>query len=282
MDRRCLLVIALFALAGLAGAGFAVHESGGGGARAARQRAAVAAVHRASATPLARRVARADARVVAAALRHVSVIRQGTRRRREIALTFDDGPSAYTHRVVSTLRRLHVPGTFFTVGIHLNRYPAAIASELHAGFSVEDHTVNHPALAPMPAAGQRREIRGNARRLTRLGAPWPRLFRPPYGSYDRTTEAITRSLGMLVVLWTVDTEDYLRPGRKRIVAKAVSGARPGAIILLHDGGGDRSQTVAALPAIVRILRHRGYRLVTVPQLLRPLGTPVGRGWMFGA
>jgi len=142
--------------------------------------------------------------------------------------------------------------------------------------------VNHPALAPMPAAGQRREIRGNARRLTGLGAPWPRLFRPPYGSYDHTTVAIARSLGMLVVLWTVDTEDYLRPGRKKIAAKAVSGARPGAIILMHDGGGDRSQTVAALPAIVRRLRQRGYRLVTVPQLLRGRGMSLGKGWMFGA
>src|SRR5438874_8500479 len=282
MDRRRAIVVGLLALAALAGVGFAVHESRDHGARAAPQRAGVAAVHRASASALARRVARADARVVAAALRHVSVVRQGTRHRREIALTFDDGPSAYTHQVVSMLRRLRVPGTFFTVGIHLDRYPAAIAGELHAGFPVEDHTVNHPALAPMPAAGQRREIRGDARRLTGLGAPWPRLFRPPYGSYDRTTVAITRSLGMLVVLWTVDTEDYLRPGRKKIVAKAVAGARPGAIILMHDGGGDRSQTVAALPAIVRRLRQRGYRLVPVPQPLRARGMSLGRGWLFGA
>jgi peptidoglycan/xylan/chitin deacetylase (PgdA/CDA1 family) len=72
---------------------------------------------------------------------------------------------------------------------------------------------------------------------------------------------------MLMVLWTVDTEDYLRPGVRVIVNRALAGARPGAIILLHDGGGDRSQTIKALPLIVKALRKRGYKLVTVPQLI---------------
>jgi peptidoglycan/xylan/chitin deacetylase (PgdA/CDA1 family) len=72
---------------------------------------------------------------------------------------------------------------------------------------------------------------------------------------------------MLMVLWTIDTDDYLRPGVRVIVHRALAGARPGAIILLHDGGGNRSQTIKALPLIVRALRKRGYELVTVPRLI---------------
>jgi peptidoglycan/xylan/chitin deacetylase (PgdA/CDA1 family) len=93
------------------------------------------------------------------------------------------------------------------------------------------------------------------------------LWRPPYGSYNPTTLAIARHLHMLMVLWTVDTQDYLRPGVAVIVHRALAAARPGAIILLHDAGGNRSQTIAALPLIVRALRKRGYQLVTIPQLI---------------
>jgi peptidoglycan/xylan/chitin deacetylase (PgdA/CDA1 family) len=238
-------------------------------------------VHRVSKRAEVRHDTRVNARVVARVLRHRVVLRAGTRRRREVALTFDDGPTRYSRRVVRALRRLKAAGTFFPIGLQLRRYPRAIAAELRAGFVVGDHTVNHPLLAPLPGRGQRREIRGQARRLHRLGAPWPRVFRPPYGSYDRTTLGIARSLGMVVILWSVDSRDYLRPGRKAIVHNVVSSVRPGAIVLMHDGGGDRSQTVAALPGIVRRLRHRGYRLVTVPQLLRPRGISLGRAWMLG-
>jgi peptidoglycan/xylan/chitin deacetylase (PgdA/CDA1 family) len=280
MDRRWPILIAVLALGLLVGLGVALHNG-----RPHRAHAAATGhrhpAHHISVGAVARRNARTDARVIRRLLRHPVAIRSGTRHRREIALTFDDGPTRYTRGMVRMLRRLRAPGTFFTIGLQLPRYPAAIAAEVRAGFPVGDHTVNHPRLAPMPGPGQRREIRGQARRLRRLGAPWPRLFRPPYGSYDRTTLGITRTLGMVVVLWTVDSRDYLRPGRKAIIRTVVAGARPGAIVLLHDGGGDRSQTIAALPGIVRRLRRRGYRLVTVPQLLRPLGMPLGSGWMSG-
>jgi peptidoglycan/xylan/chitin deacetylase (PgdA/CDA1 family) len=93
------------------------------------------------------------------------------------------------------------------------------------------------------------------------------MFRPPYGLWNDTTLRLLHRFRMLMVLWTVDTSDYRMPGAGAIVEAAVSGARPGAIILLHDAGGNRSQTVRALPKIIRDLRRRGYRLVTVPQLL---------------
>ena len=103
--------------------------------------------------------------------------------------------------------------------------------------------------------------------IQHYGAPFPRLFRPPYGLWDSTTLALLHRYRMLMVLWTIDTGDYRRPGVQAIVDAAVSGVKPGAIILLHDAGGERSQTVAALPKIITELRGRGYRFATVPQLL---------------
>ena len=99
------------------------------------------------------------------------------------------------------------------------------------------------------------------------GAAFPQLYRPPFGRWNETTLRLLAQDDMLMVLWSVDTGDWEKPGSSRIVRNALSGAKPGAIILLHDGGGDRSETVAALPAIIRDLRRRGYRLVSVPRLL---------------
>jgi peptidoglycan-N-acetylglucosamine deacetylase len=122
-------------------------------------------------------------------------------------------------------------------------------------------------MSRLSSADQRSQILRQARSVQRYRVPFPRLFRPPYGMWNDATIDVLRRFRMLMVLWTVDTADYRRPGVKAIVRAAVSGARPGAIILLHDAGGNRSQTVAALPKIIAGLRTRGYRLVTVPRLL---------------
>src|SRR5581483_340378 len=116
-------------------------------------------------------------------------------------------------------------------------------------------------------ADQQSQLTEEISSIRRYGAPVPRLFRPPYGSFDNTTLALLTRFHMLMVLWTVDTSDYQEPGVQAIVHSAVTGARPGAIILLHDAGGNRAQTVAALPIIIRDLRLRGYKLVTVPRLI---------------
>ena len=195
---------------------------------------------------------------------------------REIALTFDDGPGPYSKQFVSELRRLHAPATFFTVGFLGRWFSAATRSELAAGDVVGDHTERHRMLGLLRRADQRDEIVSQTQWVHRAGGPFPRLFRPPYGSFDRTTFAVLRKLRMLMVLWSVDTDDYRRPGVGVIVARALAGARPGAIILMHDGGGDRYQTLVALPTIVKALRRRGYRLVTVPQLLRDDPPPGGQ------
>ncbi|GAC1437782.1 MAG: hypothetical protein NVSMB51_12610 [Solirubrobacteraceae bacterium] len=187
--------------------------------------------------------------------------------KREIALTFDDGPGPAPPRLLRLPRRLRAPATFFQIGRAVGEMPALARRELAAGYPVGDHTQTHPFLKTLAAEAQRSQILGAATRIRGYGAPYPRLFRPPFGSFNAATLATLHEARMLMVLWSVDTRDFGRPGTQRIVYTAISGARPGAIILMHDGGGPRGQTLAALPRIVRGLRRRHYQLVTVPQMV---------------
>jgi peptidoglycan/xylan/chitin deacetylase (PgdA/CDA1 family) len=178
---------------------------------------------------------------------------------------------------VAALRRVGAAATFFPVGDQIARYPRYLRLVRRAGFPVGDHTMSHPQLAQLSGHEQIAEIDGQARVLRRAKLPYPRLFRPPYGSFDSNTRGLLQERRMLMVLWSVNPEDYERPGAKRIVKRVLETVRPGAIVLLHDGGGDRSQTVRALPRLVRRLRARGYRIVTVPRLLAGDPPPRGQG-----
>jgi peptidoglycan-N-acetylglucosamine deacetylase len=200
-------------------------------------------------------------------LRRQPFISAGGRERREVALTFDDGPGPYTPRLLDQLQRLHVPATFFEIGFMFQWFHASASRELAMGDVIGDHTESHPMMAELSPSAQESQIVDQTQWVHKYGGPFPRLWRPPYGSYNATTLAILRQQHMLMVLWTVDTDDYLRPGVDAIVHSALAGARPGAIILMHDAGGDRTQTIDALPRIVHALRQRGYKLVTVPQLV---------------
>ncbi len=200
-------------------------------------------------------------------LSYTPYIRVGTARRREVALTFDDGPSRYTGRILRVLGRAHAPATFFVIGEWAQIFPGLVRAEARQGAEVGDHTQTHPFMSALGEPQQQAQIAQAAAAISSTGAPSPVLWRPPYGAFNQTTLRILRQLKMLIVLWSVDTSDYARPGVAKIVHTALSGARPGAIIIMHDGGGDRSETVAALPHIIAGLRRRGFRLVTVSQLL---------------
>jgi peptidoglycan-N-acetylglucosamine deacetylase len=206
-------------------------------------------------------------RAIGRVLAYTPFVARGTPRRRLIALTFDDGPSPYTGRIVQILAREHAPATFFIVGQQLADFAAGLRDELRHGFEVGDHTQNHASLIRLSRAGQYAQIHAAAAQMKRLGAPFPDLFRPPYGAFNAQTFATLHRLGMLMVLWSIDPGDWRRPGTNAIVSGVLSAARPGGIIELHDGGGDRSQTVAALPKVIDGLRRRHYQLVTVGQLL---------------
>jgi peptidoglycan/xylan/chitin deacetylase (PgdA/CDA1 family) len=217
---------------------------------------------------------RAESRL--AKMKYVAI---GGRAHREVALTFDDGPGPYTLAIVRALRQLRAPATFFQVGVTERYFTDAERAELRDPlFAVGDHTLEHRRLDRLTRAQQASEIDAEVALLRSADQPYPHLFRPPYGAYDAATLQLLRQRAMTMVLWSVDSEDYRRPGVAAIVAHVLAGVKPGAIVLLHDAGGDRSQTVAAIPRLVRALRARHYRLVTVPRLLKdappPLKQPV--------
>jgi peptidoglycan/xylan/chitin deacetylase (PgdA/CDA1 family) len=222
---------------------------------------------RARAGSFAAAEARAESAALKRTLSYTPYVRIAGAQHREVALTFDDGPGPYTPDIVRQLQRLHAPATFFAVGIEERYFHAATAAIVARGYPIGDHTELHAAMSSLSRRDQRSELLQEAKAIGHFGAPFPHMFRPPYGLWNATTLSLLRKYRMLMVLWSVDTSDYLRPGVGVIVRRAIDGARPGAIILLHDAGGNRSQTVAALPRIVRGLRARGYRLVTVPRLL---------------
>ncbi|HEY3775871.1 MAG TPA: polysaccharide deacetylase family protein [Solirubrobacteraceae bacterium] len=197
----------------------------------------------------------------------VPIVRMAGGQHREIALTFDDGPGPYTPAILRILVRTHTPATFFEVGEELRYFNASTAEIVRLGDPVGDHTWSHPDMAHLSRRRQQRQLLREAAIIGNEGARFPQMYRPPFGRWNETTLSLLRQNDMLMVLWSVDTDDWERPGTDQIVHNALSGAKPGAIILLHDGGGDRAETVAALPAIIRGLRRRGYRLVTVPRLL---------------
>lgn len=204
---------------------------------------------------------RRESRAITNVLGYTSYISRGSPRKREVALTFDDGPGPYTPAIVRALRRVHVRATFFQIGRQIPGQNRLERRMVRAGHTLGDHSYSHPAL---PSRDQLASTKGL---IEQAGHYHPCLFRPPYGIVDRRLEKRVRRLGMTTVLWNVDPSDYEDPGARVIVERVASHARPGAIIVLHDGGGMRAQTVAAVPRIVNALRRRGYRFVTVDHLL---------------
>ncbi len=208
-------------------------------------------------------------------LSYTPFIREGRRRKREVALTFDDGPGPYTPQILDVLRRYNTKATFFEVGTMLTSFSDSTSKQAIRGDAIGNHTFSHPHMEALSKSDQGRELNSTSSALKRFTHTNARLFRPPFGSFDRDTLKLLHKRRALMVLWSTDTEDYLDPGAEAIAARALEGAHPGAIILLHDAGGDRSQTVAALPAIIRGLRKRHLRPVTIPRLL--LDDPPPRG-----
>jgi peptidoglycan/xylan/chitin deacetylase (PgdA/CDA1 family) len=209
----------------------------------------------------------AENRAINRTLAYTPAIRVAGSQHREVALTFDDGPGPYTQQVVSLLDQLHVPATFFEVGVAEQYFSAGTRDIVARGYPIGDHTWSHAPMSQLSPGDQRSQLLKEASTIVKFGGPFPRLFRPPYGLWNNQTLSLLRKYRMLMVLWTVDTSDYRLPGTSSIINSVVSGVQPGAIFLMHDAGGNRTETVAALPKIVEDLRARGYKFVTVPKLI---------------
>ncbi len=186
---------------------------------------------------------------------------------RSVALTFDDGPwPETTPRILRVLRRFHAPATFFVIGYLAASYPQLVALERRDGMVVGNHSYNHPQVPPfgeLPPQLIKDEIALAAQTLARVGIH-PHLFRPPGGSYSSALITTARALDERVVLWSVDPSDWSAGVTPRqIVGRVLAAVRPGSIVILHDGGGDRTATIRALPAIIKGIRKRGLRLVAL-------------------
>ena len=187
----------------------------------------------------------------------------------EVALTFDDGPwPVQTKQVVDILERFHAPASFFMVGNLVERYPGIVQMVAHAGMRIGDHSWDHPvdpALADLSRQRVAEEISKTADALASLGVV-PRLFRPPGGSFDAAVLREAARQRMRVVTWSVDPRDWnSRVSSKQITRRVLGAVEAGSIVLMHDGGGDQSATIHALPKIIRGIRRMGLRLVALPK-----------------
>jgi len=210
-----------------------------------------------------------EAQAIERVRRRMPWVLRGGKRGRMIALTFDDGPASVTPALQAELQRLHAPATFFPIGSDVLSSPDLARAETRPPFSIASHTATHARLPTLGRSAQWRQVSGGARSVARVTGNRPRLFRPPYGAYDDDTLRALRRERALMVLWTYSAYDWTHPDADYIADRVLRLARPGAIVLMHDGGGTtRVPTLRAVPRIVTGLRRRGYRLVTVPRLLR--------------
>ncbi len=186
--------------------------------------------------------------------------------RKVVALSFDDGPYPLTPRFVQMLSANRAVATFFMIGRQVTSvYRSTLHAELRDGDALGDHTWSHPDL--LGSDEVRSQLQRTLQVIRELSGYTPCVFRPPYGDYDASVLQTAKSLGLATILWDVDPSDYALPGVRAIVQRVLAQVRPGSIIISHDGGGPRAETLAAYPLIIRALRARGYRFLTVPELL---------------
>jgi len=201
-----------------------------------------------------------------------SLVFNGSRNVHDIALTFDDGPwpNPPTSQFLDVLERYHVPATFFEIGEQIGPYDPGGALErrmLADGDMIGNHTWTHPDMRGLSASAQQQQLQQTSGAIRAASGFEPCLWRPPYGAFNSGVVSLARSLGLITVNWDVDTVDWSTPGTATIYQRAVGGARNGSIILQHFGGGPRYQTLAALPQEISTLKARGYKFVTVTDML---------------
>jgi peptidoglycan/xylan/chitin deacetylase (PgdA/CDA1 family) len=195
-----------------------------------------------------------------------SVLRRIDVREKLVALTFDDGPTpAYTRRLMTLLEHHQIPATFFFIGRQVERYPEIAREAARRGFEIGNHSYAHPDLRQMPELKARDQVDRGQTAFTRAGAPLPELMRFPYGSSTKALRRHCQSLGVAMIAWDIDTRDWEPDATARGILRNIdANLAPGSIVLMHERP---EPTHEALPLVVDLLNRRGYRPVTVSELL---------------
>ncbi len=184
-----------------------------------------------------------------------------------IALTFDDGPwPRSTLQILKILKKDNIKATFFMVGQPLQEYPQIAQQVVLDGHAIANHTWSHSYRHFSPA-GAAREIEDTEALIYKVTGVKPAIFRPPGGVMTNGVVDYAKKHKYFVAMWSADSTDYRRPSVPRLVRNVLKDAKPGGMVLMHDGGGDRTHTVTALPIIISELKKRGYKFVTIPELL---------------
>ncbi|MEA5576887.1 polysaccharide deacetylase family protein [Anabaena sp. UHCC 0451] len=184
-----------------------------------------------------------------------------------IALTFDDGPwPKSTVQVLDILQKNNIKGTFFVVGQNVKNYPDLTRRIVTEGHSIANHTWHHwyHHMNPQVAAY---EVANTSDIIFKTTGVKTGLFRPPGGIMSNGVVAYAKNNKYAIIMWSADSVDYSRPTVPKLINNIFNSAKPGGIVLMHDGGGDRTRTVQALPEIISRFRKKGYKFVTIPEML---------------
>jgi peptidoglycan/xylan/chitin deacetylase (PgdA/CDA1 family) len=195
----------------------------------------------------------------------------------EVAFTFDDGPGVYTHLALRKLRQAHERATFFDVGKSINGWPGYLPKEESLA-TIGDHSYTHPDLEGLSPADVTSQLKRTAQLITAQSGQGVDLWRPPYEATNPAINRIAQHLGLLLILWSIDSADSLGANWAQIIRRVETGLQPGAIVELHE---NRGQTIRALTTLLPYLHRRHLRSVSVPELLAadpPSVAMLRRGW----
>jgi peptidoglycan/xylan/chitin deacetylase (PgdA/CDA1 family) len=202
-------------------------------------------------------------------MQHETSFYRGSRYKKQVALTFDDGPDDnYTKQVLDILKKEHVKATFFVVGTMAKRYPSSLKRIDQEGHVVANHSWNHPVLSKLPEAGVMKQIEDTNNVITSVIGKTPLLVRPPYGALNKKLTNAVGKKGYKLIYWDVDTLDWDNHSPDQILASVKKESKTGSIVLQHSAGSKSIQsTVIALPKIIAFLRSQGYQFVTIDEML---------------
>ena len=189
-----------------------------------------------------------------------------------VALTFDDGPKpGVTEPLLDVLTSAHVSATFFVIGRHIQEYPQLARTIAAAGMEIDNHSYTHRSLTAISKRDAEQEILETQAAVLAITGTMPRYIRPPGGNWNNSVASTARQWGLTPCMWSVDVFDAEIIGAQKVAETVLSQVKPGSIVLMHNG---KVSTVQALPNILRVLRSRGYRFVTVDELARrSVGAP---------